>query len=283
MKNRFTNKLSIIFITIIYSISITSFSVTAEPVYDHEDYKDEPFVIVNDNKPDFTKAEMKNRIAYEVYGELDELGRCTAAEACVGKELMPTEERGQIGSVKPSGWQSVKYECVEGKYLYNRCHLIGYQLTAENANERNLITGTRYLNVEGMLPFENMVADYIKETNNHVFYRVTPIFEDDDLVAEGVTIEAYSIEDKGDGICFNVFCFNVQPGITIDYKTGESFENGNTEAVKNTKSTKKYKMAEDSSEEYNFSDVDKKELVIGIVMLVIFCVIYYIRSREKKR
>jgi len=135
---------------------------------------------------------------------------------------MPTEDRGSIGQVKPSGWHTVKYDCVDGKYLYNRCHLIGFQLTAENANTKNLITGTRYLNVEGMLPFENMVADYIKETGNHVLYRVTPIYEGDNLVVSGVQMEAKSVEDNGEGILFNVYCYNVQPGVTIDYATGES-------------------------------------------------------------
>ena len=136
---------------------------------------------------------------------------------------MPTEKRGNIGQVKPSGWQTVKYDFVDGKYLYNRCHLIGYQLTAENANKKNLITGTRSMNVDGMLPFENMVADYIKETKNHVLYRVTPIFIGDNLVASGVLMEAQSVEDEGEGILFNVFVYNVQPGVAIDYETGESW------------------------------------------------------------
>jgi DNA-entry nuclease len=160
--------------------------------------------------------------SYEYYAELDGLGRCGVTMACIGIDIMPKEDRGEIGSVKPTGWHSVKYDCVEGKYLYNRCHLIGFQLAGENANKRNLITGTRYLNVEGMLPFENMVADYIKETSNHVAYRVTPIFIGNELVCRGIQIEAYSIEDKGDGICFNVYCYNVQPGVEIDYATGES-------------------------------------------------------------
>ena len=180
-----------------------------------------PYVAVNGNTPFFTE-DILVETAYEDYGKLDVLGRCTTAVANVGRELMPTEERGSIGSVKPSGWQMAKYDCVDGKYLYNRCHLIGYQLTGENANERNLITGTRYMNVEGMLPFENMVADYVKETSNHVLYRVTPIFEGKELVARGVLMEAMSVEDKGEGICFNVFCYNNQPRIEIDYLTGES-------------------------------------------------------------
>ena len=160
--------------------------------------------------------------SFEYYGELDELGRCTVAYASIGKDLMPTEKRGSIGSVKPTGWHTVKYDIVDGKYLYNRCHLIGYQLTAENANKNNLITGTRYLNVDGMLLFENLVADNIKETNNHVLYRVTPIFTGDNLLADGVLLEAESVEDNGEGISYNVFCYNVQPGVKIDYVTGDS-------------------------------------------------------------
>ncbi len=184
-------------------------------------YEGKPFVAVNGNVPEFTSDEITDKY-FEIYEPLDRYGRCTKAVACLGKETMPTEERGAIGSVKPSGWHTVKYDCVDGKYLYNRCHLIGFQLSGENANKRNLITGTRYMNVDGMLPFENMVADYIDETSNHVMYRATPIFEGDDLVARGVQIEAYSVEDEGDGICFNVYCFNVQPGVSIDYATGES-------------------------------------------------------------
>ena len=184
-------------------------------------YQGEPYVVINDNNPDFTEADMTTA-SFESYGELDGLGRCTTAYANIGKDLMPTEKRGSIGEVKPIGWQTAKYDNVDGKYLYNRCHLIGYQLTGENANAKNLITGTRYLNVDGMLPFENMVADYIKETNNHVLYRVTPVFSGDDLVASGVQMEAKSVEDNGDGILFNVYCFNAQPGIAIDYATGNS-------------------------------------------------------------
>ncbi len=187
------------------------------------EYTGSPYIIVNDNTPFFTETD-KTTVSFERYGELDSLGRCTAAYANVGKDLMPTEKRGSIGSVKPTGWQTAKYDNVDGKYLYNRCHLIGYQLTAENANKKNLITGTRYLNVSGMLPFENMVADYIKETNNHVLYRVTPVFIGDNLVASGVLMEAESVEDNGDGILFNVYCYNVQPGIVIDYATGDSHQ-----------------------------------------------------------
>lgn len=182
---------------------------------------DTPYVIINDNVPQFSDDEIVAE-SFENYSELDSLGRCGAAFACVGTDIMPTEERGSIGKVKPSGWHTVKYENVDGKYLYNRCHLIGYQLSAENANEKNLITGTRYLNVEGMSPFENMVADYVKETNNHVMYRVTPVFEEENLLANGVHMEALSVEDEGDGIQFNVFVYNIQPGITIDYTSGDS-------------------------------------------------------------
>ena len=185
------------------------------------EYSDSPYVIVNNNEPFFTENDM-TADSFEYYGELDELGRCTVAYASIGKDLMPTEKRGSIGSVKPTGWHTVKYDIVDGKYLYNRCHLIGYQLTAENANKNNLITGTRYLNVDGMLLFENMVADYIKETNNHVLYRVTPIFTGDNLLADGVLMEAESVEDNGEGISYNVFCYNVQPGVKIDYATGDS-------------------------------------------------------------
>lgn len=183
------------------------------------EYTSEPYVMINENVPFFTESDFTEE-AFETYSDLDELGRCGAAFANVGKETMPTEERGQIGMIKPSGWQTVKYDCVDGKYLYNRCHLIGYQLSAENANEKNLITGTRYLNVSGMLPFENKVADYIKETGNHVLYRVTPIYQDKNLVASGVLMEAQSVED--DTVKFCVYCYNVQPDVQIDYATGKS-------------------------------------------------------------
>jgi DNA-entry nuclease len=180
-----------------------------------------PFVTVNGNEPFFTKAEITAK-AFETYAPLDHLNRCGTTLACIGREIMPTEERGAIGQVKPSGWQTAKYDSVDGKYLYNRCHLIGFQLTGENANERNLVTGTRYLNVEGMLPFENMVADYVKESGNHVMYRVTPVFKENELVCRGVLMEAFSVEDGGDGIRFCVWCYNVQPGVEIDYADGSS-------------------------------------------------------------
>ena len=186
------------------------------------DYDGKAYIELNGNVPEFSESEKTYSESFEEYGKLDSLGRCTYAVSCIGKDLMPTEKRGSIGSVKPSGWHISKYDFVDGKYLYNRCHLIGYQLTAENANERNLITGTRYLNVEGMLPFENDVADYIEITNNHVYYKVTPIFEGNNLVANGVQMQAYSVEDNGQGISFNVYCYNVQPGVAIDYATGDN-------------------------------------------------------------
>lgn len=184
-------------------------------------FQNSPYVELNGNEPLFTDEE-KTTESFEKYSELDRLGRCGPAYACIGQDLMPTEERGSIGQIKPTGWHTVKYDFVDGKYLYNRCHLIGFQLTAENANEKNLITGTRYMNVEGMLPFENMVTDYIKETGNHVLYRVTPIYEGENLVASGVEMEALSVEDEGEGVCFHVYVYNNQPGVSIDYKTGES-------------------------------------------------------------
>jgi len=179
-------------------------------------------VILNDNQPNFQDMESMSKVDYEEYSELDVYGRCGVAEAIISQNTMPTEERGSIGQVKPSGWHTIKYDIVDGKYLYNRCHLIGYQLAGENANVKNLITGTRYMNTEGMLPFENMVDDYVEETNHHVMYRVTPIYEGNNLVASGVQMEAKSVEDGGKGLCFNVYVYNVQPGIEIDYATGES-------------------------------------------------------------
>lgn len=186
-------------------------------------YAGNSFVILDGNKPSFSKKDRERTDAFETYSNLDKLGRCGVAYANICKELMPTEERGAIGMVKPTGWHTVKYDNVEGKYLYNRCHLIGYQLAGENANEKNLITGTRYLNVTGMLKFEDRVADYVKATDHHVLYRVTPVFEGDNLVATGLEMEAYSVEDSGKGVSFHVFVYNIQPGITIDYATGESW------------------------------------------------------------
>ena len=188
-------------------------------------YSGTPYTEVNDNQPYFTEADLTTQ-SFETYSELDSLGRCGVAYANVGQDLMPTEPRGEIGAVKPTGWHLVKYDNVDGKYLYNRCHLIAYMLAAENANPQNLITGTRYLNVQGMLPFETKVCDYVKSTGNHVLYRVTPIFDGDNLLADGVLMEAYSVEDAGAGICFCVFAYNVQPGIGIDYATGDNWAEG---------------------------------------------------------
>lgn len=194
------------------------------------EYGGEPYVILYGNQPSFTEQERTGVQSYEIYSELDLLGRCGAARACIGTDLMPTEERGEIGMIKPSGWHTVRYDdLVDGKYLYNRCHIIGYQLSGENANEMNLMTGTRYMNVDGMLPFENQVANYVRQTGNHVMYRVTPDFRGVELLARGVQIEAWSVEDNGEGICFHVYCYNVQPGVEIRYLDGESHraeENG---------------------------------------------------------
>lgn len=197
-------------------------SDTPSTSYDLEsipEYSGEPYVTIHDNVPFFSEEELTTD-AFETYSELDDLGRCGTAYANICEEIMPTEKRGKIGMIKPSGWHTVKYTGIDGNYLYNRCHLIGYQLSAENANEKNLITGTRYLNVTGMLPFENMVADYVNETGNHVLYRVTPIYNQENLVADGVLMEAQSVEN--DDLAFCVYCYNVQPGIEIDYHTGDS-------------------------------------------------------------
>lgn len=193
------------------------------------EYAGSPYVELNNNIPDFQESEYTTEV-FEQYSDLDALGRCQAAYANICQEIMPTQERGKIGMIKPSGWHTVKYDCVDGKYLYNRAHLIGFQLAGENANEKNLITGTRYFNVEGMLPFENQVADYVHETNHHVLYRVTPVYEGDNLVASGVIMEAASVEDEE--IRFHVFVYNVQPGIWIDYATGESRESETAESEK---------------------------------------------------
>lgn len=195
-------------------------SLDAIPAYDGRAY-----VAVNNNEPFFTDSDMTTT-AFENYSDLDSLGRCGVAYANICKDIMPTEERGKIGMIKPSGWHTVKYDVIKDRYLYNRCHLIGYQLAGENANPKNLITGTRYLNVEGMLPFENLVADYVNNTGNHVLYRVTPMFSGSNLVANGVLIEAKSVEDNGGGIFFNVYCYNVQPGVGINYENGDSWLDG---------------------------------------------------------
>lgn len=201
--------------------SKTSGSSGTLQLSDIPEYSGSPYVAVNGNVPYFSESDLTD-VSFESYSDLDALGRCGVAYASVSTDTMPTEKRGSIGEVKPTGWHNKKYDFVDGKYVYNRCHLIGYQLTGENANEKNLITGTRYLNVEGMLPFENMVADYVKETGNHVLYRVTPIFIGDNLVADGVEMEALSMEDDGEGISFHIFAYNNQPGISINYATGDS-------------------------------------------------------------
>lgn len=214
----------IYFIVDHFDINLNSFAYQSVPSYDIStipEYSNTNYVILNNNEPNFSIDDLVT-YSYEKYGDLDYLNRCTSAIANVGKDIMPTSERESIGSVKPSGWQTIKYDNVDGKYLYNRCHLIAYQLTAENANPKNLITCTRQMNTEGMLYFENEVAYYVKTTQNHVLYRVTPIFENDNLVAKGVQMEALSVEDNGEGIKFNVFVYNVQDGIEIDYKTGKS-------------------------------------------------------------
>ena len=212
-------------------ISGDEFSLDSVP-----DYSGAAYVEINGSTPFFTESDLTEK-AYESYSKQDKLGRCRAATACIGKELMPEEKRGDISSVKPTGWQSIRFSFVDGGSLYNRCHLIAYMLTGENANSKNLITGTRYMNVSGMLPFEELTSSYIKSTGNHVLYRVTPIFKDNELVARGVLMEGYSVEDRGKGICFNVFCYNVQPGVEIDYATGGAKE---TEIQETTSTNAKY-------------------------------------------
>ena len=236
-RSKFKNKNRNIFITVItilvflcvaYQNEIKSFMteplVEPAPTYKIENipqYSGEAYVTINENKPNFTDEDY-TKYTFELYSDLDILNRAGVAFAKVSKETMPTEERGSIGMIKPTGWHTVKYDIVSGKYLYNRCHLIGYQLTGENANEKNLITCTRQMNTGAMLDFENEVANYIDETNNHVLYRVTPIYVDNNLLASGVEIEASSVEDKCGEICFNVYIYNVQDGITIDYTNGDS-------------------------------------------------------------
>ena len=186
------------------------------------EYSGKAYVKLNGNKPEFSEKEKSKTKSFEKYSRLDKLGRCGTAFANIGADIMPTEERSSISSVKPTGWEQNSYTFIENGYVYNRCHLIGYQLTGENANERNLITGTRYMNVEGMLPFENEVAQYVTSTKNHVLYRVTPVFEGDNLLASGVEMEAWSVEDSGKGVCFNVYCYNVQSGVVITYANGKN-------------------------------------------------------------
>ena len=225
-KNKKKYSLVWILICILLGIWIPFRETNSVELKDVPAYSGEPYVELNGNAPEFSDKEKQNTKAFEKYSPLDSLGRCGVAYANICKEIQPTEPRGEIGSVRPSGWQTIKYnDLIDGNYLYNRCHLIGYQLAGENANERNLITGTRYLNVQGMLPFENMVDDYVDETGNHVLYKVTPVFEGNNLVASGVQMQAWSVEDQGRRICFNVYCYNVQPQITIDYATGDNWEN----------------------------------------------------------
>ena len=213
-------------------------------------YSGNPYVVLNSNKPQFTAEEITTQ-SFEFYSELDNLGRCGYAIACVGKDLMPTIPRGDIGGVTPSGWVNKKYDTsiVSGGYIYNRCHLLGWQLTGEDANKKNLITGTKYINIEGMLPFENEIADYVKETGNHVMYRVTPIFVGNNLVASGVQLEAYSVEDSGAEICFNVFSYNIQPGIVIDYSTGENWLAGESNAPKEPEATEATEKGTDAGDD----------------------------------
>ena len=258
--------------TIEQSTEVSSFDYDSIPEYTNKAY-----VEYNNNTPLFTEDEITSK-SYESYAELDSLGRCGVTIACLGTDTMPTEERGGIGSVKPSGWHTVKYNgLVDGNYLYNRCHLIGYQLSGENANNKNLITGTRYLNIAGMLDFENDTADYIRTTQNHVMYRVTPIFISNELVARGVLMEGYSVEDNGSGLKFCVFAYNVQPGITINYTTGESSiseqtsSEQTTEASNATSSTtyilntnsKKYHLDANCSAVKSMSESNKQEITVS--------------------
>lgn len=247
--------------------SDTAIAETAEPDAIPE-FSGKPYVVVNDNNPEFSDTDKTITAAFEIYSDLDSLGRCEVAYANICEELMPIDERGEIGQIKPSGWQTIKYDIVDGNYLYNRCHLIGYQLAGENDNEKNLITGTRYLNMEGMLPFENLVTDYVKNTGNHVLYRVTPIYEGDNLLANGVQMEGYSVEDNGAGICFNIYVYNNQPGIGIDYATGDSWllkdadvnmENSNSVAEVGDLSAPELKVnAESNAQSYILNTNTKK-------------------------
>lgn len=225
-------------------------------------YAGSPYVEIHHNQPSFTEQDMEQD-SFENYSDLDAKGRCGVAFACVGQDLMPQEKRRSISHIKPSGWQKTRYDFVDGKNLYNRCHLIAHQLTAENANDKNLITGTRYFNVEGMLPFENQVADYVKETNHHVLYRVTPYYEGDNLVASGVQMEGYSVEDKGEEICFNIYVFNVQPGVVIDYATGESAEEGTALARENAEkadTSKEDTLKEDASKDTTEESAEQADI-----------------------
>ena len=217
----------------LYKQSLPEYS---ESVQNVPAFTGEPYVVIANNEPEFFAEDLTEE-SFEYYSPLDGLGRCGYAMACVGQDLMPTENRESISKVKPSGWVQNQYDFVDGKSLYNRCHLIGFQLTGENANELNLITGTRYCNVQGMLPFENMIADYVKETGNHVLYRVTPVYDGNNLVARGVQMEALSIEDGGAGVCFHVYVYNNQPGVTIDYATGDNWLDGGSQQAAQTEPT----------------------------------------------
>ena len=220
-RNRLIATAAILLAILVFLFVFDGAPADPAPMPQIQEYSGDLYTVINANEPNFTQEDLESD-PFEYYSELDALGRCGYAMACLSKELMPTQERSAIGHIKPSGWQTVKYEFVDGKYLYNRCHLIGFQLAGENDNEKNLITGTRTFNVSGMLPFENMVADYIKETGNRVLYRVTPVYDGNDLVAKGVTMEAKSVEDNGEGICFHVYVFNAEPGVEINYATGDS-------------------------------------------------------------
>lgn len=242
------------------SSSKSSSTSNTSALFSAKKYNGKPYRVIHNNKPTFKKSQLKAK-STEKYRPLDSLGRCRTAFAIVSKSTMPTGERGSIGMIKPSGWQTVRYSFVDGKYLYNRCHLIGYQLTAENANERNLITGTRYMNVDGMLPFENMVADYVKETGNHVAYKVKPIFKGNDLVAQGVHMMAESVEDGGKGISYNVFCYNVQPGVKIDYSDGTSKMDG---TIKGSRISSGYSGYSSSSSSSSSSNGKKQRYVVNV-------------------
>lgn len=224
------------------SKSTTSRTLSPRSLSDIPEYSGDASIEINNNVPGFTDKQLSSKKTYQKYGQLDSLGRATACIACIDKNSMPTTRRGSIGMIKPSGWHLVKYDFVDGKYLYNRCHLIGYQLTGVDGRSdylaQNLVTGTRYMNIEGQLPFENEVADYVKTTGNHVLYRVTPVFKGDDILCSGVEMEAESIEDKGAGIKFNVYCYNVQPGVTIDYATGDNHQSTKSTEAKNSSSSK---------------------------------------------
>lgn len=228
-------------------------------------YDGAPYTEINDNKPTFTKRQLTTK-EFKKYGDLDNQGRCTTAYANVSPKTLPNKRRGSIGMIKPTGWHTVRYdEIVDGKYLYNRCHLVAHELAGEDANEKNLITGTRYMNVQGMLPFENRVADYVKSTGNHVLYRVKPIFDGKDPLAKGVHMEAESVEDKGAGISFNIYCYNVQPGVHIDYHTGESYaKSGESKAGKTqTRGQKGYGAARKHTSSSKQETGARQEFVIN--------------------